>query len=683
MLTLTELCTALSISTATGRNWIKLGKLKPEGKKGRSYVFSESYLKALKDDLNSGKIKSLKSRRNKSFVSGNLLYSDYITEGSPNLPLIETIINAVSATEDEADAAFVLPLILDDNLIRCILERSAAGILKKRVPADEIYKYDPLLSDLSGASCDELSPEASGKLSELSDTFLSFSYVSGEDTLGLIYISLRHLQSRKSTGAYYTPGAIVQRLLGHLFEASFLTDGQNKKILDPGCGSGNFLLCLPPGVPAENLYGYDIDEISVQIARLTLAFKYRLPDITFWKKHIVKSDFLHADRSTQSFDVILGNPPWGASFSLEEKNFISEKFICGREKSVDSFDLFIEQGLNLLEEGGMLSYVLPESVLLVKSHTPARKELVERSSLSHLEYLGDVFNHVQCPSIILQVEKKSNAEVGFLSSNPTIYDNEITYNIMTEREISTYSFNFLMPDEEYALLQSISTLPGARTLQGNAEFALGIVTGANKEMLQSRKSPKNEIILKGTDIFKYAFHVPKCYINFVPEKCQQVAPIELYRAPQKLLYRFIGGRLVFAYDDNKTLSLNSCNIVIPNIDGLDIKYILAVLNSSVADYFFRKKFRSVKVLRSHIEQIPIPYADDNIQRDIVSKIDRIIRLNNQYSEVKVSERISCSNEIKKLHSDIDNICFKLYNLSNKNIHLIKQTISDENLFLPI
>lgn len=79
-LTLKELCDELSISTATGRNWIKLGKITPEYTEKKTPYFSKKYMKSLHAELQSGKNKALKSRRNKKFVSGNSLYNSYVSE---------------------------------------------------------------------------------------------------------------------------------------------------------------------------------------------------------------------------------------------------------------------------------------------------------------------------------------------------------------------------------------------------------------------------------------------------------------------------------------------------------------------------------------------------------------------------------------------------------------------------
>ena len=203
-------------------------------------------------------------------------------------------------------------------------------------------------------------------------------------------------------------------------------------------------------------------------------------------------------------------------------------------------------------------------------------------------------------------------------------------------------------------------------LKGNAKFALGIVTGNNKEYILAEKCDDNEIVLKGSDIQRYGITPSGNYIRFIPEGFQQVAPVEMYRAKEKLLYRFISEVPVFAYDDQQTLSLNSCNIVIPEIEGLEIKYILAILNSSVAAYFVKKKFNSIKLLRSHIEQIPIPIASKDIQAAIVKKVDRIM---------------NSSENISGLYSDLDSDIMALYELTVEQINTIRAALSEKGLFL--
>ena len=91
-----------------------------------------------------------------------------------------------------------------------------------------------------------------------------------EDSLGLIYISLQDIGRRKSSGAYYTPEKVVNELIERLYEQDGNLD--QKTICDPCCGTGNFLLSLgAKGIDCSNLYGQDIDPISVYLSRINIA----------------------------------------------------------------------------------------------------------------------------------------------------------------------------------------------------------------------------------------------------------------------------------------------------------------------------------------------------------------------------------------------------------------------------
>ena len=125
---------------------------------------------------------------------------------------------------------------------------------------------------------------------------------------------------------------------------------------------------------------------------------------------------------------------------------------------------------------------------------------------------------------------------------------------------------------------------------------------------------------------------------------------------------------VTLYDDKQTLSLNSCNIVIPKLDGIKLKYILAILNSRVAQFIYKREFNSVKVLRSHIECIPIPAVDEQTQ-------DKIISLTNQLIDGLDGELLFTK------YDELDTIICELYKLTNEEQKIIKQAVDTDNKFL--
>lgn len=150
-------------------------------------------------------------------------------------------------------------------------------------------------------------------MQETSSVFnMEYIYEASEDILGLIYISCKNIGNRKATGSYYTSTRVVKSLI------SKLDFQESQKILDPCCGTGNFLLQLPEHVTFHSVYGNDIDTVSVKITRLNMALKYNVP-ITAIYKHITESDYL-INYSSKDFQYIIGNPPWGYEFSEDEKS---------------------------------------------------------------------------------------------------------------------------------------------------------------------------------------------------------------------------------------------------------------------------------------------------------------------------------------------------------------------------
>lgn len=650
-ISITQVCELLSISQATAKNWIRLGKLKI-GSDGKT--FDKKYIEALISEIKSGKDNRLKSRRNKKSVSGKVLYKDYI-KNNHNREIVESILDACNQiTEDE------LRVILANFAIQ--LYQQSVGIVvsdyllfegKSDITDNDVF--NGLIKDLLG-NVDVSRITLTNIQAALNS---KVQLVPLEDTLGFAYISLRDLSHRKQTGAYYTPEKTVNTLICNLKNC---VNAQNKILCDPCCGTGNFLIGLVGnGVKIENLYGQDIDEISILITRINMF----LLDNSITKEQLY-SQFVCGDTLSNTFSrkfsVVLGNPPWGYAFNKEETAYLTANYITAKNKGMESYDLFIEKGLSMLEEGGYLAYVLPEAILSVNSHQQARKLIVKNTAFKFISYLGNAFSGVQCPAIILGVQK------GFHGATKgcRIGLNNEEFIINENRSVDSTSFSFNMCDEEYDCLQAISLVRNAKYLANNAKFALGIVTGNNKEYITNEKVDGMEVVLKGSDIFRYAMKETDNYIQFAPEKFQQVAPTEMYRAEEKLLYRFIAEVPVFTYDNQQTLSLNSCNILIPRIEGMNIKYILAILNSSVAAYFINKKYNSVKLLRSHIESLPIPMVSAEKQNDIIKKVDHIM---------------NSSENISGPYEDLDGDIMALYGLTVEQTDIIRTSLRGKASFL--
>ena len=554
-----------------------------------------------------------------------------------------------------------------------------------------------------------------------------------EDLLGLFYISLKNIGDRKASGAYYTPVTVVKTLIDNLFTNKTSKELETVKLLDPCCGCGNFLLFLPETINLNNIHAQDIDSISVYLTRCNLFLKHcniveivnKNTEITKkgFRKNTLKDDntlslieLLHTNiiqkdylddydsrdyfqesnnkyklsikedninknsineqrssfsSSIMSYDYVIGNPPWGSAFSTEQKKDFSSRYICSTTSS-ESFSLFIEKSLVALKNNGILSFVLPEAFFTTKTHKLIRELILSNTSFKYINYLGDnIFSKVQCPSIIMTTMLTYDT---CNTKGVIVEKGDQTIHIDTNRQLTSDCINLILTNEEHKILHKLLVENqnhfSYTSLKNNSLFALGIVTGNNDSHITFRKNDLNEIVLKGQDIFKYSYNHSNNYLIFEGNTFQQVAPVQMYRAPEKLLYRFISKKLIFAYDDKQTLSLNSCNILIPKIEGLAIKYILAILNSSVAQYIYTKYFGSLKVLREHIEFLPIPVVDDKTQNSIIKLVDEILNFSKNVNLKELNNEDK--NKYKNMINAIDQyVCIKLFNLTNEEYQIIK------------
>lgn len=648
-----EICKILSISKATAKNWIRLGKIIPDV---ANQLFSHKYIEDFVAKLKSNNSTKLKIRRNKKKVTGKVIYKDYV-QTEQNKKLVAELLEC-DIINSERDLSVVLANFAVQLYYQAYsIQYSDNNILLNFLSQEHISEFHILVKDLIGNHVidsdliNKLQPALTKKI----------LFVRGEDSLGFIYISFLDISKRKISGAYYTPEKVINELIDRLYENDI--NLKSKKICDPCCGTGNFLLRLASmGIDCSNIYGQDIDPISVYLSRINIALMNPRMSASEIRTRVIIGN-TYFETFTQKFDVILGNPPWGSELSAEDTLQCSKFFKTVASRRIEPYDLFVEKALAMLNHNGIMAFILPEAILSVAAHDIIRRIILKSCSFKFITYLGNVFSGVQCPAIILGITPDNRKTVvgckvitknnRFIISNPRIFpDGMLILNVS---------------DEENQCLDAISNIKNAAYLKENAKFALGIVTGNNKKYISKEKYDDNEIVLKGSDIQRYGIMPSGNYIRFVPNSFQQVAPVEMYRAEAKLLYRFISELPVFTYDDKKTLSLNSCNIVIPEIDGLEMKYILAILNSRVAAYFISKKFNSVKLLRSHLEKMPIPIVPKEIQFAIVKKVDLIM---------------NSSGNIRNLYNDLDRDIMTLYGLTVEQADIIQTALRGKKLFLP-
>ena len=457
------------------------------------------------------------------------------------------------------------------------------------------------------------------------------------DWLGYLYQASTPEGQRNMIGQYYTNRSIVSKMLAGVCLSS------NQTVLDPCCGSGSFLM----NVGAESLsqlYGVDIDRIAVMIAKANLIAIY--PNDTIYPQlycedYLDNSLFAVSNLPSKRFDFIFTNPPWGVSKS---QKYLSDDINSGERSS-----LFFTKAFKQLKSNGRMVFLLPTSLLRVKNHKDFRSFVLQNTKIDSISMYSERFSGVYTDFFSLSVIKQ----------NPNGVQSYVVYDKGTQIQLSQHVHSDITEIEticveESEILSKIES-NGSYNLSKSI-WALGVVTGNNKEKLKKEPKIGYEVIYTGKDIQKYTLKSPTNYILYNRSQLQQCAKDEVYRATEKLVYKFISNTLCFAYDNSSSLFLNSANILIPNIEGMSIKTVLAFLNSDVFSYYYRKKYTDIKVLKSNLVELPFPKISEQQDIEITQMVDSVIQGDTQ--------------ALKNLNDYI----FSLYDFTSSMIDTIKKCI---------
>ena len=628
---------SLGISTATVRNWVKCGYLQTFNK-NEGFVFSKNDIERAKARILNGDLKKLDARANKTNANRYFIPDEYAQDGAGFLEL-DRIIDFIKTNNVDLSCALFLVCLNWLKKEKILLEVSVRDIIEK----NDLFLINKQIKEEINLWLSELSKE---KITDDLSFLLDCDIPNHRDVLGFLYQSLLVEGKKAQSGSYYTPAKIVDEIVAEYVK-------KDSKVLDPCCGTGQFLLAFSDIVENPlNIYGVDFDEIAVKIARLNLLVKFKnknfVPNVVCKNTlfDVGNFDLFSAKNDNiKNFDIIATNPPWGVSFSKGDTEKL--KKIYSEITSFESFSYFLKKGMDLLLTGGMASFILPESILNVKTHKDIREIILKNAKIEKIVYLSRVFKNVFSP--VIRIDFKKDRGNNFENEVEIRKENE-KYQIAQSRWVNNHNFVFdiHLNNRDNEIINKVYQIDHT-TLKGNADWALGIVTGNNKEFIGTNRGEGCEPIYKGKNVERFILGNSPEYIRFVPEKFQQVAPIEKYRAKEKLIYKFISKFLVFAYDDKQRLTLNSANILIPKIPNYSIKIIAALFNSSLYQFIFQKKFSSIKVLRNHIEQLPLPLWDKKTFSEIIKLTDKIIKDENNFGELDnyIIDRFGFSEEEKE------------------------------------
>lgn len=429
----------------------------------------------------------------------------------------------------------------------------------------------------------------------------------------------------------------------------------------------------------NNIYGVDLNEESVEITKLSLFLKVcrkdlKLPNLDNNIKcgNSLIDDPEYTDKpfnwktefpeifAEGRFDIVIGNPPYvftrGKSFTKAEKIYYSSTY--GRKFKIDKkglqrqsgklnlFILFLEKSLDLLDNKRYLGFILPNNLLRTTTYDAARFSILKICKiLKILDLSSGVFDNVTASTIILILNKEGNLELREKNKITIISDiidlrnkKYNQYQVSQNHFIKnpSYAFNIYVTEELFRIFQKVrkkSVLLGDEV--NNITAGIATPKGKTKFIADNKKTELYKKFIEGKNIKRYFIDYKGKFILYDREKLNRARSEEIFTSAEKILIqRISGGKRVItaAYDQEQYYTFNSINnLILKNNSNLSYKYLIAILNSTFLNCYYKLNFTNkseltVNISNTFLEQLPIYPANKEEQIPFIKKVDQMLQL---------------------------------------------------------
>ena len=324
------------------------------------------------------------------------------------------------------------------------------------------------------------------------------------------------------------------------------------------------------------------------------------------------------------FDIVIGNPPYVSGRS-------NGKYCkYETESCYDLYAYFFERAAKLLACNGILSFITSSLYVKGLKYTTLRSFLQDKTSLIAFRIEGDdVFKNAGIP----------------------------TATLITKRAKGVWRFEDLYMDKSLTEKIRKDTVP----LSSVSSIMRGFEIGRN--MVGSVGQYK---FLTGSDVSKYSYnklsYISQSVLNAFSKDAK-------YFSKERILLRETGSFLTAVYLGNETIYSNrSLYSILITDRSLNTKYILALLNSSLLQWYYSNMFKGdtelfPKIRITQAKQLPIRKVCAEQQQPIVALIDKILS----------QKQLSPNTDTTSLENEIDKLVYQLYSLTPEEISIVEDS----------
>tara|TARA_B110000003_G_scaffold172110_1_gene171703 strand:- start:275 stop:3322 length:3048 start_codon:yes stop_codon:yes gene_type:complete len=480
-------------------------------------------------------------------------------------------------------------------------------------------------------------------------------------------------------------------------------------ICDPACGSGAFLIqalnflinehkyidelnaayhgaSIPfPNITSSilenNLYGVDINEESVEIAKLSLWLRTAKPGrkLTSLNNNLKCGNSLIDDPeiagdkafnwqnefpevfANGGFDIVIGNPPYvftrTGEFMEESKNYIldyvlensistTSKGLNIQKGKINLFAIFIIKSIEILNKKGYQSFIIPNNILRATPYEAIRKFLLEKSTIEEIVDLGKgVFSDATVSTVIMSHSHfRKNTKINIIKSVEDFVSKKYENSQVPQSYFlknAQYVLNILANAEDIEIINKIEKVESK--LGDFFKFISPGIDGDKKKYVsKSKLNDRYKPLLYGKSFTRYRIRHTNDYILYDRELLNRARKEEIYLSNKIIIQRISGGLMPLrgTIDRNKYYTFNSVNNLVPKNEYKDyLSFFLALINSKLINWYYAIKFSNrsnltVNISKTFLEIIPLKLSTDLfLLNNVKTFVDHQLELNKDFQKV--------------------------------------------------